>query len=365
MKINIVGNVFGQSGYSIHTKNLALALNKLCDVSVECQLFQNWEQQCSDDMVDMIRKRKDDSDWHIVINHPQYAKQIFAERKNVIPFVVFEGDRIPKWWKEILSYNDFKFIFCPSQHTKDAMIKAVDIGQFKGVVPYEQKIKIIPHGFDEKVFRPVEPMQDLKDDRFTFLYVGGWAQGENDRKNLVFLLKAFSEEFKKDEKVKLIVKINGCYNIPGFNLKEEFDKLNLNPDRPPIVLTVENMNEQALAKLYCAADFFVCPTRAEAFGMSFLESLACGVPVIAGGYGGQTDFINDSNGVLLPIKELSYSKDRDMCYEGIKWAEYDQKELQAIMRKAFNKELKFGDVSKTIQDWKWSDTAKKVLECLK
>ena len=354
MKINIIGNIFGQSGFAIHTKNLATALSKLCDVSVETQLFQNWEQQCDDNMVDMIKKIKTDCDYHIVINHPQFAKQILAERKGVIPFIVFEGENIPKWWSMIL--NDFKMFFVPSQHTLDACGE----NKNKGV--------IIPHGFNEKIFKKTEPMMDLKDDRFTFLYVGGWAQGENDRKNLVFLLRAFSEEFKADEKVKLIVKINSCYNQPNFNPGAEIEKINLPKERPPVIITNANMPEIAMAKLYSTADIFVCPTRAEAFGMPFLESLACGVPVIAGGFGGQLTMCSNDCGYILDDFKLVPSKDRDICYEGINWAEYNMEQLKKFMREAFNnpelckeKGRKGLEIAK---DFTWAHSAKKVIEVL-
>jgi len=55
MKINIIGTIFGQSGYDTHTSNFARALNKIADVSLETQLKPGWEINCPDDIFRMIK----------------------------------------------------------------------------------------------------------------------------------------------------------------------------------------------------------------------------------------------------------------------------------------------------------------------
>ena len=51
------------------------------------------------------------------------------------------------------------------------------------------------------------------------------------------------------------------------------------------------MNDRLKAIAYSAADLFVSPSRAEAFGLVSLESLACGTPVVAFGVGGALDLV--------------------------------------------------------------------------
>ena len=52
-------------------------------------------------------------------------------------------------------------------------------------------------------------------------------------------------------------------------------------------------------ELMRACDLFVWPARNEAFGMAILESLACGLPVVAGKSGGVGDIVaHNATGIL-------------------------------------------------------------------
>jgi glycosyltransferase involved in cell wall biosynthesis len=54
-----------------------------------------------------------------------------------------------------------------------------------------------------------------------------------------------------------------------------------------------------LAQLYNVADLGVFPTKIEAFGLVFLECMACGTPVIGTAAGGPLDFVTDEAGELV------------------------------------------------------------------
>ena len=55
-----------------------------------------------------------------------------------------------------------------------------------------------------------------------------------------------------------------------------------------------------LAKLFTISSVGAFPFHKEAFGMVFVECMACGTPVIGSDSGGPKDFVDDSVGVLLP-----------------------------------------------------------------
>lgn len=78
----------------------------------------------------------------------------------------------------------------------------------------------------------------------------------------------------------------------------------------------------AVAPLLSAADLFVLTTDRESFGLSALESLACGTPVIAYGVGGVTEVVTDGvTGVLRPVGDLDAmtAAALDLLGDNAKW----------------------------------------------
>ncbi len=52
------------------------------------------------------------------------------------------------------------------------------------------------------------------------------------------------------------------------------------------------------------SDCFVLASRSETFGLVYIEAMACGIPVVATRCGGPEDFVNSSNGILVPVDNI-------------------------------------------------------------
>jgi glycosyltransferase involved in cell wall biosynthesis len=65
-----------------------------------------------------------------------------------------------------------------------------------------------------------------------------------------------------------------------------------------IYQTGELNNDQLMAFVYSAADYFALPSYQEVFAQTPLEAMACGLPVVAYPCSGTSDLINDSNGII-------------------------------------------------------------------
>ena len=87
------------------------------------------------------------------------------------------------------------------------------------------------------------------------------------------------------------------------------------PERPDAEAEAERLgitNEvqflgkvDAIADLLRCADLYLLPSSSESFGLSALEAMACGVPVIASDVGGLREVVpNGETGALLPVGDV-------------------------------------------------------------
>lgn len=108
-----------------------------------------------------------------------------------------------------------------------------------------------------------------------------------DRKNLRTALLAADELHSRGVDVEMTVAGSGSGRE---GLERLASRLDVGVD------FVGYVSEDDLPGLYNAHDIFVLPSHHEAFGIVYLEALACGLPVVASNVGGQTDIINDDVG---------------------------------------------------------------------
>lgn len=359
MKINVIGPLLGTDGYSNHTRSFINALYRLePDIKLDSPLPQDWIRQVNDNELKMIRTPDRISDVTIAIMTPQYWRLALGDGcKKFIGYCVWEGNRVPKSWISHMLDERVDLIFVPSLHTHDAIFNTCDDNEQATLA---NKIRIVPHGVNTDIFKPIETKRDKK---FTFICNKGWKGGYEDRGGVAYVLKAFSEEFKKDEDVELILKLNPAY-IDDRKMFAELDKLNLPKDRASIKVNVQNMTPEELAIMYNEADVYVCATRAESFNLPGIEAMACGLPNIQTGFGGQCDYIDKENGFLTSY-DLTDVKG-DIMYEGIKWATPNIDDLKQKMRFAFSNQVLIQTMKKhcvrTAEQFTWSNTA---LLCMK
>ncbi len=371
MKINIIGNIFGKSGYDIHTRSLANGLHQVgCDVRIDSSKPQQWERECNDAEFKMCTKEFDPDCVSIMIATPPNWRFALAEKpKKFYGFCVWEGDTIPEYWIEYLTDPRIDKILVPSEHTRKAILNT-----FIRDTPFEttngktygyelrHKIIIIPHGVDLKKFYPKD---NNKERPFTFIANKGWAKGLSDRGGIQWLLKAFDEEFTEKDNCILKVKINPVYNNPSWNLNDEINKLNLNRDnKAKIFINPSLMTDAELLDFYNGGDVFVSTSMADGFNLPVIEAMACEMPVLVTKFGGQEDFVNDKYGWFIDQGTYDYYAS-ELIYEDVKWFKPDLSQIKNLLRLIYNQDKeslreKGFEARKEAEKWTWTATAKKL-----
>lgn len=72
---------------------------------------------------------------------------------------------------------------------------------------------------------------------------------------------------------------------------------------------ISNLTPTELLDYYQKADFFVLPSRSEAFGLALAEAGACGLPSISTKSGGPEEIMTDETGILVNIESVLDLKD--------------------------------------------------------
>lgn len=357
--ININAYCFGYLGVQKHGRNFIQALSRYDDIALFpydliplLEEISPFFQQC------LINAQNCNIDRNIGIGIGVMNRMPFIVGRKKIAFTVWETSKIPTRELEYLSQVDE--IWIPSTWGKENLEQ--------NGIPSKQ-IKVVPEGVDPHVYKPIF-MESQKGPRviFRFLCIGKWEK----RKGIDVLLKAYSNEFKPEEPVELIIHCHNP-NIPhlSYLIRHSIAAMKL-PDHPPIKYSPP-VDESTLVKLYNSCDAFVLPTRAEGWGLTILEAMACGKPVIITNYGAHLDFANDKNSYLIDVKEMVRVYDPHSSFEPTleygEWAEPDQAHLQWLLRYVFQNQQKSGEIGQqaridVVNQWTWKHSSAKAWKLL-
>lgn len=163
---------------------------------------------------------------------------------------------------------------------------------------------------------------------FMFLYVYDFVSAE--RKNPLGVIEAFKRAFEPGEGCALVLKsINGAERKP--RLLEDVQAAAA--DRPDILVIDRYLAADERNSLMAACDCYVSLHRSEGFGLTMAEAMSYGKPVVATGYSGNLEFMDEANSYLVPYHLAPIRPDWWAYAPGAEWADPDIDAAAALLRR--------------------------------
>ncbi len=167
-----------------------------------------------------------------------------------------------------------------------------------------RRITVIPCGFSPEEFYPIDKAEarkclNLNNDEHILLQLGRMVP----RKGVDNVIKSLECVKETNKPVRLVI-VGGETDIPDPRCCPEIARLQAIAEEKGVdssVTFVGRRNRDALKYYYAAADIFITTPWYEPFGITPLEAMACGTPVIGSNVGGiKYSVINGKTGFLVP-----------------------------------------------------------------
>lgn len=357
---------FDLSGYGTVARNHLLELSKIKSINLRLRTKKFWQgaspdlREDGDTLHDLENVPIPNTDYILLQHLTPENFYIDPSAKYHICYTPFETDGVPRPW--LLPLRGMDEIWVPSRHNKEAYL-AAGLSQ--------KKIQVIPHGVNtEKFNAEVKPLNYDRGE-FNFGSIFDWTE----RKNPVALIRAYYNAFYRDEDVTLTIRT--FWRFPIEKTKEyihsEVDKIKSGyGDRnkfPKIQFWFDTMDDSIMPSFIRSFDCFVLPTRGEGFGLPFIEAMSCGVISIGPAWGGNTEFMNSGNSILVggkvvPIDNAQFLRYQPQ-YAGQRWFDMDETELCNKMRWVYDnraeaKKIADKGMEDVHENYTWKQTAAKI-----
>lgn len=286
IKITYFGNVRSIASWSKVAREM---LNSLKRLGVNINIYERrgflYDKNFNLDSLSDYVLKDFIGDVIFTFEHPLNYR-LLPDNKLKIAFLVYEFTRLPDIWVE--NINKFiDLVFVPSYFTYDVFIKS-------GVK--KEKVKILRYGFNPEFYYGSDEKRKIR----KFLTIAS----PHKREGLDLLLYAFYNAFSKMDDVKLILKLSysgegKSFEIRNFKKMIEDYKAKL---KNKLYIIDRVLTEREMGELYRESDIYFSLSKAESFGLCFLESLASKRSVMAIGYGGVMDFLSNENSIFIDYK---------------------------------------------------------------
>ncbi len=196
----------------------------------------------------------------------------------------------------------------------------------------KRPVRVVRPMLERESVAPTRTRRDfeLADDRFVFFYAAD-AGSILGRKNPKALIDAYVEEFGPDEGACCLVKIHYS-NVDSPEIREI---LSIAEQRPDVIFMDRLLEDAEMHDLFQLSDCYVSPHRSEGLGLTILEAMGAGKPVIATPYGGAADFVTSESALPLDYRLIEVGEGNEPYPAQYLWADPSKDSLRQAMRALF------------------------------
>lgn len=270
----------------------------------------------------------------------------------------FESSILPPGWQYYMRSIDY--ILPSSQYS-------YDIFASNGIS--KDQMLIIPHGVDTNIFNPnIPPFQLKTKKKIKFLHNAI----PHHRKLHERVIKGYLDAFTGNDDVCLVLKTK--FKTPDKDklfevdvraiLEQEFSK-----HKNPAEIEVINSYISNIGALYTACDAVISMSACEGFCLPLLEALACEKIIIAPNFGGQLDFLNNDNSLLVntskmtaPISMQYWNADKNAIVGDPSTTHFCEL-LRKVYENPEEEKSRIRDAAKqTVKNFSWEKAAQMILD---
>lgn len=238
----------------------------------------------------------DQSDGHIATWLKQKGKSVVVTCHDLVQFVYPEilrdQSRLPAismavWRYSVWGMTQADHVVAVSTHT------AQDVAHFLKVSP--QQITVVPNGVETccQVLEPaartaIRQQYAPSPDAICLLNVGSTHQ----RKNILTVLQTVKQ--LRDQGLPVYLWRTGGQFTPDQQAFIQEHQLE------PQMIHLGNPDKEMLVKIYNAADILLAPSLYEGFGLTIVEAMACGLPVITSNISALPEVAGDAAVLVNP-----------------------------------------------------------------
>jgi len=250
---------------------------------------------------------------------PALAERERGAARRIVGYTVWELETLPAHWPRIL--NQLDAVIVPCRWNKDVFRRC-------GVtVP----VHVVPHLSQSNLGKTADHADRagllarlrLPSDRpFIFYTIGAWSH----RKAPYLALEAYCRAFHSRDPVLLVIKTNERdFTSWQRGWRHGFRRRHPSPVQtaaaitqsfpsaaPVAVIAEDRLTDGEMLALHEVGDCFISLARAEGWGLGAFEAASLGNPVLMTGHGGQMDYLNERDAMLVdfelvPVHEPAFA----------------------------------------------------------